>query len=317
MKVAHIGLPKCASTFLQLTYLSKLTEDFYSTQPPFKWPKELRFVYSMNMEVEQYYQSVNWVNNKITSIGKEKLNIRLDKIYQTYRKQVAIFADITRNKNELLISSEGLYGINKHVNKLQMRLLKEASIGKIILIIRNQVDWMNSFWKQLIIKEDRFYMQIKPENIFCFDYNDLGFESNWLDYVKNIYSIYKKEEVLVIPYELLINNPNEFFNEINKFIGIRHDFIPDYLERINVSKKQNIYSGTKIDMLPFTQKNIFIRKLARKVMNLDPKLKGLLERTEDLNYLNEMDRQIEGIFSEKNKRLGKLIGRDLSRFNYY
>ena len=160
-------------------------------------------------------------------------------------------------------------------------------------------------------------MQIRPEKIFCFDYNDLGFESNWLDYVKNIYSIYKKEEVLVIPYELLINNPNEFFNEINKFIGIRDDFIPDYLERINASKKQNIYSGTKIDMLPFTQKNIFIRKLARKVMNLDPKLKGLLERTEDLNYLNEMDRKIEGRFSEENKRLGKLIGRDLSRFNYY
>ena len=184
MRIAHIGLPKTASTFLQLNYFSKFNTKFFSTQDPFKWPLELEFVYLLNKEVEKY--SNNWGSLDKIFIDNLKIERKLNSIYIKHKKRAQHFAEISKSIPKIILSSEGLYGLNYNVNIIQMKLLKHCSIDKVIFIIRNQSEWFKSFWKQIIIKEDRFSKYIKPDDIFGSAENNIGYSMNWLYYIKSI-----------------------------------------------------------------------------------------------------------------------------------
>tara|TARA_Y100001968_G_C19430412_1_gene756691 strand:- start:331 stop:1263 length:933 start_codon:yes stop_codon:yes gene_type:complete len=310
MRVAHIGLPKTASTFLQLHYFNNIKSDFFSTQEPFEWPRELNFVYHLNKEIEKYICMKNGLDKFINE--KDDIDNKLNTLYIRYKKEAIEFAARNKSTENIILSSEGLYGITESVNKIHMKLLRYSSIEKIIFIIRNQTDWIESFWKQLIVKEDRFSKFIREELIF-----DIFYSMNWLNYFKSITSVYGCKNVLVLPYEMLQASPMMFYEKLNDFIGKCPDKVPDFTQKLNISSNSLIYKGSYIDEFPLIFSNRYIRKAIRKLSSKLPGRNFLVNRYYSIDFNRGFSMEMQSKYKCSNKELASIIDIDLSKYNYY
>tara|TARA_Y100001968_G_C19437834_1_gene760814 strand:- start:1310 stop:2257 length:948 start_codon:yes stop_codon:yes gene_type:complete len=315
MRIAHIGLPKTASTFLQLNYFSKFKGSFFSTKDPFQWPNELKFVYLLNKEVEKHYK--DWGKHDELLIHNKIIEKKLNYMYIKHKIRAKSFANSNKSIPRIILSSEGLYGINNKVNYLQMKLLKYCSIEKVIFIIRNQSDWLESFWNQIIVKEDRFSKYIEADYIFSSSEESIGYSLNWLDYVKSIINVFGQENVLVLPYEMLVNNPMFFFERLNQFIGLNPEKQPDFSKKINISIRPLTYKASFVDDLYYIGRIRYVRKLIRKLSNLSPLNNNLIDREIKINFSKDLFFKVKNKYSKSNKELEKLLNIELSAYNYY
>jgi len=194
----HIGLPKTASTFLQLRLFPKLKNDqiFYS-------------------------QDLSRILTEIIRADEKSE----DKIKELYSKIEKI------NSQTILISNETFFGsyFNNYDNfNKNMNLISEIfPQANIIVVLRNQIDWLSSIYKQFVrqggvvsfnrflnFRNNKFNLARKTfyKNINALDF-DWGEKT---DYLNNVFG---QNNVKVLFYENLAKEPERFLLNLENILG--------------------------------------------------------------------------------------------------
>lgn len=225
--------------------------------------------------------------------------------------------------------------------------------AKIFLTPRRQDKWIESYYRHnlrafntVTMKEfinPQFHKtlgqysarSLKP----CSDTKTL----DWAVYVENYYRIFGKENVLVLPYEMMINEFEEFLRRMYEFMGV-NPFDPG---KVQTEKRSYSKFSCKLAFLlnrfVHTRKNPFgiipdrpfvhflmknrdrsaifgillrisvrislpwlLSNVIDKIHYTDPDLLGAAQRKEILNF-----------YKAPNEKYAELIGMDLRKYGYY
>lgn len=197
---------------------------------------------------------------------------------------------------------------------------------KIIACLRNPVDRAVSHYKFNIYRNGRlsiykdFGQAIRKDK----EVIDRG---KYYEQLKNYFDLFPKENILVIIYEELKDDPKQEIKKIYEFLGVDNSFVPPSL-----IQKQNVTGAKKVkSRKPLLAKGFYLfrkwipreskreRFLAK--LGLYNSLKRVLEKNkkvvagdikEDITIKQEDKEYLRDIYKEDTKKLEKLINKDLS-----
>ena len=319
----HIGLHKTATTFLQTKVFPCVKDLYYvgiSSQDISKKP--FNFFYDINQKTTK--------DSKLSN--KEIIKIKGE------------INDFINNLGEncFLFSHEGLSDgylqnySNSYQNAILIKELFENS--KIIFVIRKQSDWAESQYNQHITRNNSYSIEDYggPKDIFTineyFGYKNGCFKEgkyfnikdlNWNHMVKNYIEIFGKENVLVLPYELLKENLNEFLRRFYDFTG----FSPYYPENIDyINQKPDINTikycpllskySCLVDKIPEIKLKSCIKKNDRGIKKFLSKYIKFFDISNE-KFNEQQKNLIMEIHKESNEKLSELININLKEFRYY
>ena len=282
----HIGFPKTASTWLQDLFAAHKDICFVYKPKFFHWDdcfsKGRDFYLSLFKpssgnkicldSVEQYsagfrYRSFGW-----DCCYKEKRSEGFGKAVQKF---------VMPMDNELIAR----------------RIHQTAPDAKILIVIRNQEDWLASVYKHFIRgrEELRAFSKFIKEDAFV----KVGFYSAIVDLY---FKLFGRGNVLVLFYEELSKDPKNFLDKISDFFGIdKFDY-----SQINTKAKVSLTNrGAKILRIV----NFAARRFswaAKPVFYLDRKF---LSKLNDSKFISDKDREyLANLYAEDNEKLAKLLG---------
>ncbi len=186
----HIGFPKTGSTYLQECVFPQLKDIHYIS-----WNEEL---------LNTFYKIIHY-----------------DDSYYDAAKCMKVIRENSLNKHNLF-SYEPLTGYHHHSrfsNRTQIaKRLKELGVMKIIITIRNQIEVLNSSYKQYVknggVMKIDGYLGLRPKK----EHSML--DKSYFDYY-SIYKMYTKifgdNNVLLLQYENM-KSPT-YLSELNSFVG--------------------------------------------------------------------------------------------------
>ena len=178
---------------------------------------------------------------------KDKIKVDLMKMHDSNRT--------------MLISDEALTGHHiktEFPNRSQIaRRLKAAGVSKIIISIRNQVDVLESTYKQYIKSGG----VLKVSKFFDLDDNlNPYFYINYFNYEK-IISLYSKifgvENVLVIQFEKMLENKTEFSKRLARFLHVENTDFRDALNLPTVNNSLSNFSTKSLRVINHFTYNTF------------------------------------------------------------
>ena len=225
--------------------------------------------------------------------------------------------------------------------------------AKLIMTPRRQDSWVDSCYRSLLrggetVTVEEFLnprctdhtwnynaRSIKP----CCDVKTL----DWEVYVRNYYEIFGKDNVLVLPYELMIHNLDEFLDRLYRFMGVE-PYFPETVKRANrgysaLSVKvafllnRFIHSrGNRVGFIPNRPFFWYLLKrrdrslLFRVLTGISSRmsLRWFLQNVVERFYYRQADplgperkREILEYYMDRNKQYARLIGIDLAPYGYY
>ncbi|MBD2394115.1 sulfotransferase domain-containing protein [Cyanobacterium aponinum UTEX 3222] len=241
--------------------------------------------------------------------------------------------DFTRKTSENLIpvlSEERFSGNivpkavfnNYYIAERLYSLFPEA---KILIIIRNQLDMILSIYKHrlrsnLTVDIDLFLEQIPLSTTF-----EPIFHLDYLQYhllINHYQSLFGKDKVLCLPYEMLCIDSKSFFSQMSSFAGVNID------ENLTLPKVNEGYSYLTLYIKRYINflepKMPMPRKDLSLINSLSWYLNQLINKTFLKNIGNTMESKlkkkiadkIEGYYQESNQKTSQLIGMDLSVYQY-
>lgn len=208
VKLLHIGLGKCGSTFLQTQIFPKIEQKLNTNY-------------------------INLTKNSLIKANELKLNTHLFKNLKNFKDLLP---------NNFIISNESLFSKGWEFSRIEQsfRHIKNnfSNDTIILIIIRNPYDLLNSIYCQSI-HEMRI---VKPENFFYIDDKEAKirqsnkFNLHNFDYSKLIF-LYKShfKKVIVVKYENL--KELQFLKEI---FDIDNEFINKLKKNKNISYNKSI-----------------------------------------------------------------------------
>ncbi len=295
----HIGLPRTATSFLQSKIFPFITGIYYFGHADLK-TQNTPFI----LLEELNKQNILQIKNEI-----------LD------------YANTLEEKN-ILFSSELLVGLPNYL--LNARAIKEIfREPKIIFVIRKQADWAESLYNWHMTEHVKFFLDNNPADQSCicgikeycrrFDLRNL----NWHKMAKDYAEIFGKENVLILPYELLKEDLSEFMSRFYEFTGFT-PYHPENIELINPSA-----SLTSVKYSPcLSRYNDLIKDipdgfLKKFIQKNDRGLKNILSKyTRDFDISGEKltleeKNNIMSYHKDSNKKISDLAGIDLKQYGYY
>jgi len=195
----HVGYGKTATTWLQETLFSKNDEINYFGKTNNNYPKWLKKIHYLD---EYHYM-------------KDEESI----------KQFILRQHLNETNKPSLLSSEAFTNMG-YLKSQAIRIKRIFPNPKIILILRNPIDLIESFYKYNV-NEGHFIQKVEHYidwNTMTFALhkrppiylNDLCFDEV-IDYYEKIF---KKMNILVLKYEDFVRNPNNFLLSMSNFLGI-------------------------------------------------------------------------------------------------
>ena len=216
--IVHIGLPKTGSTYLQRIFFPHLGFNF-ETSDNYSYRRKI-FDFIGKSNYHWHYD----LYHKSSIYCKEKRCDQFSKFERSYANTSShTVQNITLNSDNnhtYLLSSEGICGFSPQVCRYNNSILRKMGVSKCIFFVRNQVDYAKSIWKQLFLKEDRFRRYISPEKLFYPVHKSNPFPMNWCEYINVIDEIYGRDNVLVLPYELMLLDYMLFINILCSFMNV-------------------------------------------------------------------------------------------------
>lgn len=306
----HIGMPKSASTFLQEEVFSVIPDIYFTT---------LTKCLIKKCPIANFIDRYRYCNPMNFDFQLEK-NL-IDRFINH------------RNEGKFIISWEGLCGdpFNNFSNSITMANALKSLFpsAQILIIVRKQADLIHSLYLQLLHQ----YHSMSFQQFINYCRFDVGYMPSWwhgvrvdasgLNYLKlyNYYAeLYNSESISVIPYELLLSDPDMFFASISNYLKISS------MPSINIDKPSNrSYSNitapvakllNKFVSTGFNQFGFIDRKIAIK-------LKSLLKHLDSYFYSkakyinNDESAEIMSMHRDSNRKLDALIGLSLSKYGYY
>jgi hypothetical protein len=296
----HIGLPKCASTFLQKEIFPNIKDvDIYVNSFTERLPKYMDFIYRL---------SINY--DSLKNQNREECQLKNEEILQA---SAGTFRVETSEKKHL-ISSEGLVGsvLNPALcaSQLSNFLGRTVPNSRILIVIRNQKDWMQSIYKQMFVMRNVGLNAPEFNVIYGSDSSKAFIKYRELDW-SLITSTYSREfgdnNVFVIPYELLRQDPNMFLKILSDWAGVDIDVRKGWMNKI-------------VD-----PNDLSIKKIIREVRSKSS-FRDTIQNIRRINYLqkkntqyiceNETNILFEELL-EKNKALQNVCTVDLKELGYF
>lgn len=290
--IIHIGFPRTATSYLQQHIFPGIEEVHYVD----------RFDVSMLGAGYDYFFNVDAAKKQLNDLLCDKKNII---------------------SNEALVGSIWLKFVNSKMYADRLHAVK--SDAKIIITVRNQVDFLPSLYVQYI-KEGGVKNFQRFSNIRC---GNCGISKKIDDYTVNLdmflysklidyyVSLFGRENVLVLPFELLVEDSMLFFDKLFNFIGI--DFVGRKIvsdKRINMSygvnqvvlhRFLNRFVATKFKeytIIPefsvskaFKLNSRFFRKF------FETKLSRIILGEKQFVLSDELSSYIKSYYSESNKKM--------------
>lgn len=260
---------------------------------------------------ELNYFSPRFANTNVPKIHADEVVDTLDE-YESY------FAGVTIEKAIGEATPTYLY-----YEKTPERIKALIPDVKLIAILRNPIeraysaylhairDWREpakDFYEALALEPER----IKQNWSILYHYITVGLYSEQVD---RYFFHFPKDKIKTFLYDDLLNNPQELFQEIFRFLDVDPDFTPDITHRPNVSGKiKNTFLHTVMENL-FMKRNP-IKSISRII--LPKKLRQAT--TTSLRAMNmekhkipdEYRMHLKPFFVEDMTKLQELLRRDLS-----
>lgn len=302
----HIGLPKAASTFLQREFFPKL---------------ELKYIERNDPEM---HRVINKALHDYSFCDSSEIKQFLDQMPKA------------------LYSHERL-GSYANIGALQLSYFttyKKLFLNpKIILIIRRQDTFAESLYKDTVgngsWKTFKWYIGTKGDNLRRekqptrqrLDKTYL----HWNQLVKNLYGIFGEQNVLVLPYEMLIDSYDDFSYRLCDFmkIEIPSDItigrsneslcygaivIRRFLNRFINSESNPFYF---IVEHPFKNSRIKVLKKLNRYLNFNFVLRRFRIACKRKFFSLSERKEFMACYRDGNKALSNMIKIDLSKYGYY
>ena len=292
--IVHIGYPKCASTWLQ--------SDVF---PLFR---------------RRLYQKIG-----------SPLWGELDKLLYQERYQAGRLSDaVASAPHPVILSREGVVFSGRHRTSLRAgrkeiaeRLKSELPGARILIVTRNQQSLVLSVYRQYIHRGGTvpFGRWLGGSSAgYTVDPAQYDFYAAVCEYM----NLFGRENVLVLPYELLLERPDMFLEGLASFSGEENLFVGQQARRRNASLspkgvallrtwnkwfRRSIHNTQPPLPLPFPSRH---RGLFQKLV--DPILihTGSSEPSED----RALAEAFAAMFSSSNQELEALLRMDLRRLGY-
>ena len=181
---------------------------------------------------------------------------------------------------------------------------------KLIFIIRDPIERINSlYWHQVSMGREFYSLEkaIEKEskrtkkNYYSYKMYSYLARSKYASQFKIINKYFKEENVLIIPFEQVINNQLKFFNIIFNFLNVKKiKNMQEITIGIEKNNKARIPSNLHISKIAFILQKFGLLRLSRILLNrfrvesktpkVDDKLKKKLEiiLKEDILFYNEI-----------------------------
>ena len=328
----HVGFPKTGTTYLQREIFPSLNEVYYINHKNDFFNNNIRILPIVNPIIKSFNEIRNNINNYFATIDQDKILISW----------------------ESLIGEAALSFFNNYyITEFIYRLFPNA---KIILTIRKQDDFVESLYKQLIkegfsapINKFLNYKNDKFNNYLPIYYHDVNIDIktiNYLYYYNNYKKVFGANNVLVLPYELLKYNKNDFlkrlcfffdinsFNSDNKNLIVHRSYSYSHTKLALFLNRFFIWPGRNgngfIPQRPFTKiiekknNNTFckILKLINNRLTLSFLVTFIVKilrlRNNKGNFINEYKRKlIMNLHKKSNSILDEELNLNLKKFGYY
>lgn len=286
--VIHVGLPKTGSTFLQRNIFGKLP-DFKLVTPPYT----------------QHQEDWNRMQYADGSFFDD----------DGFRKEAQ---RLLRTANKLLISDEhfvgkAIYG-GMHRSLICERLKKQFPDAKILIVIRGQFDITRSLHNQWVkgarkgtktIGSFFWHRKTEYDPTAAFSLDDMVYNTNedyihfdFLDYL-NLIRLYKNsfDEVMVLPYELLASEVQEFVRRLIDFLDLEYSDFEFESHQVNRS-----LSTSELAKLIFNNavSNIPMNRIDRAFMRM--KYVRSIEKRQK-KELTELRGKMQSLYREMNEKI--------------
>lgn len=203
------------------------------------------------------------------------------------------------------------------------RLAKSFPDAKILIIFREQSHWIKSFYQQYVadggsLKLREFLTNPQPQI-----YKLPAFELDYLNYhqlVTLYHTHFGPENVLALPFELMVEEFDAFAARLNSFFGFDLELVN---ELTNQSRPllplllMRFVNGTigNTQLSPGGFVPLGYLKLATKFLGAIPGARSFDDRI-SARYERLINEKIEGHYDESNRKLEKLVGVDLKQYGY-
>lgn len=177
--------------------------------------------FSRHKEVNYFLSPTKGINNFIYN------NVRI-KTPNEYVKEFS--SDCDKKKGEY--NNHYIFDLNA-----LKKVKKNFPDIKIILALRNPIDYLNSlFWYMKHSNAYHLFPSTFEEALISSNDDDLFHKKHGLFglYVKNLFSIFDRTQVLIVSLDDIKNNPHKTISQIYDHIGVNSDYVPSNLnKRIN------------------------------------------------------------------------------------
>jgi hypothetical protein len=317
----HAGFPKAASTTLQRHLFNRHSEIKYLGLYPlhnigidteedgvsavYLQDKELRSLYNniVDLGVIEYEASVN--KRLFDSVAEKHIDSAGKCIVLSNEKLTSVFFAHCDN------------GVKAE------RLADLFPGAKVILLIRNQYDWLKSQYRDHPF-DPRSFAIGKPVSLD--DWFKIAFWNkqlrlfqmlNYIDIIDYYAKLFGEANVGVFLFEELAQDATEFSRKISSFMGIGRQETADLLsgkhENRGVSRRYNVYRASKRKYLGWFFKNRILSA------RLEGVLDGWLKSGKPADYVLSPENlsRVEKYFSPGNRKLVEKYELDLEKYGYF
>ena len=241
----------------------------------------------------------------------------------TQNKVVALAERVKENGRVPVLSSELLCGNAKLNGGMDAKLYADRLFSvlpnaRILVVIREQKSWLESFYKMQIQLSsetevfERFLGGNRPLDAAS------GFSLRFLEYSKLVgyyHGLFGRENVLVIPFEELAKSPEGFCSSIFEFSGCKplRGWSPS-TDRIN--------AGMQSSAVEFWLGVNWLKRQGWRVLpspgspSWNVALRMFSRQSVVRKFRNKINEMIGGRFAESNRRLQELVDFDLAAWEY-
>lgn len=281
--IIHVGHQKCGSTLLQKSYFNSLS---------------------------------NWDYHKISILSLKLFNTP-EYLYDTKFIEKFVRKNFIFKKSQIILSCENLNFFQTNLNGMFhpdlvcKRLFKLFPNSTIFMVVRNQVDWIESFYKNCVrggfcYTFEEYFNKMKKE---------IMLESLKYDLLINYYKkLFKK--IVIVPFEKVISNDcsDIFVKMFGENLIVKksntHNESHDYYTS-ELTRKIFKYTPSKSQQTS----SFFYNWWRYKQMNRINKITSFLKKK---NYIDlKTKKEILDYFYLSNKNLEKLSGHNLKDLGYF
>lgn len=303
----HIGYPKNASTSLQTDFFPNIEGAYYlgcqyGKGAPFvsKDIQEALYSIAMSDSIDFSYKNVE---EKIRHTIQD-IDSRFDKMiisWEAFSNNVADRGVIAERLNKLFPDANILIIIRNQMDSLQsMYAFLVQQLGKNINLSYGRPS-VTSFEKWISEQEDFFYRSYMPT-------------LKYYEFISEYWKLFGKENVTILLFEELVSSPVSFFEKMTRFFGVDSvnssvSFLPQRNTR--PTKRTLLYYKLR-GYFPNVSPSKFLPNLAIKWGRIFLN-SGTSGRK---RLLPEMEQRLMNMYRESNRKLQQELGIDLVRYGY-